>query len=289
MTIKEARLKFIDELKKELDPGETKNIAELALEKISGLSKTEQIKYKETLFNADQIDFLEKIISRLKQQEPIQYILGEAWFAGMKFKVNKSVLIPRPETEELVEWIVHEAGGTKPEIRNILEVGTGSGCIAIAIKKKLQPVSLSAIDVCSEAIFTATENAIALETDIEFILLDFLDEKNWNGLGKFDVIVSNPPYVRQNEKQTMHKRVVDFEPSLALFVPDNDALLFYKKLADFAKMHLTEGGKLFVEINETLGKEVSTLFQTKGFNSIEIRNDMQGKERMVKAVMINEL
>lgn len=289
MTIKECWLKLREELKNICEVDEAMNISSLVIENISGSSRQEQVTNYETKLTADQMAKLVKIIDRLKLHEPIQYILGEAWFSGMKFKVNKSVLIPRPETEELVEWIVSEAGSQNPEVRNILEVGTGSGCISVAIKKKLQQVTLSAIDVCSEAIFTATENALALVTDINFILLDFLDEEKWKGLGKFDVIVSNPPYVLQSEKQTMQQRVVDFEPSLALFVPDNDALLFYKKLADFSKWHLTEGGKLFVEINESLGKKVSALFQSNGFSSIEIRKDMQGKERMVKAVLSSEL
>lgn len=295
MTIQEARMKILNELKDIYDKSEAMNIAELVLEKISGRVRTEHILHKEFFLSPEQIEELKKILVRLKLNEPVQYALEEAWFAGMKFKVNKNVLIPRPETEELVEWISREintqyttlpAGRQMFNIQcSILDIGTGSGCIPIAIKKKISQAKVAAIDISSEALLTAKENAVALETDIEFILLDFLDEENWNVLGKYDIIVSNPPYVKQMEKETMHRRVTAHEPHLALFVPDNDALLFYRKLADFSLGHLAPGGNLFVEINESLGKEVEELFQKKGFKSVELKKDMQGKERMLRAVL----
>jgi release factor glutamine methyltransferase len=164
-----------------------------------------------------------------------------------------------------------------------MDIGTGSGCIPITLKKKLPQATVSAIDVCSEALFTATENAIELNVDVDFLLLDFLDEEKWKELGQYDIIVSNPPYVKQSEINAMHERVKEFEPHLALFVPDNDALLFYKKLAGFAAKHLQPGGSLFVEINESLGKQVVNLFR--GFANIELRKDMQGKDRMIKATI----
>jgi release factor glutamine methyltransferase len=295
MTIQEARTKILNELKDIYDKSEATNIAELVLEKISGRVRTEHILHKEFFLSPEQVEELKKILVRLKLNEPVQYALEEAWFAGMKFKVNKNVLIPRPETEELVEWISREintqyttwpAGRQMFNIQcSILDIGTGSGCIPIAIKKKISQAKVAAIDISSEALLTAKENAVALETDIEFILLDFLDEENWNVLGKYDIIVSNPPYVKQMEKETMHRRVTAHEPHLALFVPDNDALLFYRKLADFSLGHLAPGGNLFVEINESLGKEVEELFQKKGFKSVELKKDMQGKERMLRAVL----
>ncbi len=281
MTLNEARTVLYKELKEVYDGDELKNIIDLVLEYVTGLPRTEQVKAKKPYLTCHELENLDTITERLKQNEPVQYVLEEAWFAGMKFKVNKNVLIPRPETEELVDWVISESGIQSSEFR-VLDIGTGSGCIPIAIKKKLPLAKVSAIDVCSEAIFLATENAVALETEIEFILLDFLNEEKWNEFGKYEVIVSNPPYVMQKEKETMHTRVTAHEPHLALFVPDDDSVIFYRKLADFALKHLNNGGKLFVEINESLGEQVVDLFRSKGFNSIALRKDMQGKDRLVR-------
>jgi len=290
MTLNEARTVLTRELKNVYEIAELRNIIELVIEHITNMSRAEQVKNKVPYLTCTQLEDLDAITERLKKNEPVQYILGEAWFAGMKFKVNKNVLIPRPETEELVDWIVKESQKSNPESirdksQNIIDVGTGSGCIPITLKKKLPHATISAIDVCSEALFTATENAIELNTDVNFLLLDFLDEEKWKELGQYDIIVSNPPYVKQSEINTMHERVKEFEPYLALFVPDNDALLFYKKLSGFAVKHLKSEGNLFVEINEALGEQVVNLFQTAGFANIELRKDMQGKDRMIKATL----
>jgi len=247
------------------------------------MSRAEQVKNKVPYLTCTQLENLDAITERLKKNEPVQYVLGESWFAGIKFKVNKNVLIPRPETEELVDWIVKENQKSKGKSQNIIDIGTGSGCIPIIIKKKLPEADVSAIDVCSEALFTATENAIELNAEVDFLLLDFLDEEKWKELGQYDIIVSNPPYIKQSEINTMHERVKEFEPHLALFVPDEDALLFYKKLSDFSINHLKPGGSLFVEINEALGEQVVNLFR--GFANIELRKDMQGKDRMIKATI----
>jgi release factor glutamine methyltransferase len=283
MTLNEARTVLTKELKNVYETDELRNITELVIEHITNMSRAEQVKNKVPYLTCTQLENLDAITERLKKNEPVQYVLGEAWFAGMKFKVNKDVLIPRPETEELVDWIVKEAVSYELRAMSILDVGTGSGCIPITLKKKLPQASVSAIDVCSEALFTATENAIELNTDIDFLLLDFLDEEKWKELGQYDIIVSNPPYVKQSEINTMHERVKEFEPHLALFVPDNDTLLFYKKLSDFSLNHLNPGGSLFVEINESLGEQVVNLFRVAGFTNIELKKDMQGKDRMVKA------
>jgi release factor glutamine methyltransferase len=283
MTLNEARTILTKELSKAYDKDELRNIIDLVIEHVTTLPRMDQTKSKLSYLTCGQLEDIDSITDRLKRNEPVQYVLGEAWFAGMKFKVNKNVLIPRPETEELVDWIIKEPLGHGLRAASILDVGTGSGCIPITLKKKMPDANVSAVDVCSEAIFTATENAVEHNAEVDFVLLDFLDETKWNELGSFDIIVSNPPYVRQNEKETIHARVKDFEPHLALFVPDNDALLFYRKLADFAKTHLKPGGNLFAEINESLGNEVEELLRSKGFTSIEIKKDMQGKDRMVKA------
>ena len=283
MTLNEARTVLTKELNKVYDDDELKNIIELVIEHITNMSRAEQVKNKVPYLTCTQLENLDAITERLKKNEPVQYVLGETWFAGMKFKVNKNVLIPRPETEELVDWIVKESQKLKDKSQNIIDIGTGSGCIPITIKKKLPEADVSAIDVCSEALFTATENAIELNAEVDFLLLDFLDEEKWKELGQYDIIVSNPPYIKQSEINTMHERVKEFEPRLALFVPDEDALLFYKKLSDFSINHLKPGGSLFVEINEALGEQVVNLFR--GFANIELRKDMQGKDRMIKATI----
>jgi len=283
MTLNEARTVLTKELKNVYETDELRNIIELVIEHITNMSRAEQVKNKIPYLTCTQLEDLDAITERLKKNEPVQYVLGEAWFAGMKFKVNKNVLIPRPETEELVDWIVKESQKLKVKSQNIIDIGTGSGCIPITLKKKLPEAKVSAIDVCSEALFTATENAIALNAEVNFVLLDFLDEEKWKELGKYDIIVSNPPYVKQSEINTMHTRVKEFEPHLALFVPDEDALLFYKKLSDFVVKHLKPGGSLFVEINEALGEQAVSLFP--GFANIELRKDMQGKDRMIKATL----
>jgi len=286
MTLNEARMVLTKELNKVYDSDELKNIIELVIEHVTNMPRAEQVRNKVPYLTCTQLEDLDAITERLKKNEPVQYVLGEVWFAGMKFKVNKTVLIPRPETEELVDWIVQEINAQYSTFNgqcSIMDIGTGSGCIPIVLKKKLPQATVSAIDVCSEALFTATENAIGSTADVDFILLDFLDEEKWKQLGQYDIIVSNPPYVKQSEINTMHERVKEFEPRLALFVPDEDALIFYKKLADFSLTHLNSEGRLFVEINEALGDAVVKLFQSAGFANIEMRKDMQGKDRMVMA------
>lgn len=284
MTLQEARIIILKELNLLYDKSEAHNISDLILEKVSRYERSDQIRHSDLSLTPEQAEEIEKILLRLKQNEPVQYVLEEAWFAGMKFKVNKHVLIPRPETEELVEWLVKEASGPELPAISILDVGTGSGCIAIAIKKKLPLSKVHAIDISNEALSLARENSIALGTDIELICLDFLNEEKWKELGMYEMIVSNPPYVLQKEKETMHKRVASYEPTLALFVPDEDGLIFYRELAEFSLQHLKADGNIFVEINESCGKEVVNLFQSKGFHSVELRKDMQGKDRMVRGV-----
>lgn len=282
MTIPESIHYTAQQLHQHYEKSEALNIADLVVEYITGLSKNERVSRNDQLLDEKQRNDLDHIISRLKNNEPVQYALGESWFGGMKFRVNKNVLIPRPETEELADWVFKEA--KKINHPSIIDVGTGSGIIPVYLKKLIPGAAITAIDVCSEALFTATENALLHETEVNFILQDFLDEGRWQNLGEFDIIVSNPPYVRKSERDAMLKRVTGFEPHLALFVPDDDALLFYRKLADFSKRHLKPGGSLFAEINESLGTEVVELFREKSFNAIELRKDMQGKDRMIRAV-----
>jgi len=205
--------------------------------------------------------------------------------------VNEHVLIPRPETEELVEWVVTEIWNKKLEIRNkkvsnstftILDIGTGSGCIAIALKRELQKAELYAIDISNDALLVAKQNAADQKAEINFLQLDFLNERQWSLLPSFDFIISNPPYIPENEKDKLAKNVVDHEPDVALFVTDNDPFIFYKKFASFADNHLKEKGKIFVEVHEDYSKGVQKIFEEKNFK-IEIKKDIYGKDRMVKA------
>ena len=287
MTLNEARTALTKELNKVYDSDELRNIIELVMEHITKMTRAEQVKNKIPYLTCHQLEDLDTITERLKKNEPVQYVLGEAWFAGMKFKVYKTVLIPRPETEELVDWVIKEINVQYSRFNaqcSIIDIGTGSGCIPIALKKKLPQTTVSAIDVCSEALFTATENAMEHNAEVDFRLFDFLDEEKWKELSQYDIIVSNPPYIRQSEMNSIHERVKEHEPHLALFVPDNDALLFYKKLAAFSFEHLKPVGNLFVEINEALGGDVMNMFRSAGFSKVELRKDMQGKERMIKAM-----
>jgi release factor glutamine methyltransferase len=231
-------------------------------------------------FEVSEID-LEKwntIISELKTEKPIQYITGEAWFYGLRFEVNENTLIPRPETEELVEWIV-EGQKVKGEGLRVLDIGTGSGCIPIALKNEIPNATVSAIDVSEKALEMARKNAVDNEVEVHFILQNILETESL--IAKYDIIVSNPPYVRNLEKQEIKKNVLDYEPHLALFVEDTNALLFYRKIAELAIKSLTPNGKLFFEINQYLGKETVELLENLGFKNIELRKDFVGNDRMI--------
>lgn len=213
----------------------------------------------------------------LKDQKPVQYILGETEFYGMKFFVNENVLIPRPETEELVEWILNDA---KSENLKIIDIGTGSGCIPIVLKKHRPNWELVAMDISEKAIETAKNNAEYHQTEVKFIQNDFLSV-DFENLGKFDIIVSNPPYIGETEKNLMDDNVVKYEPHTALFVPDEDPLLFYKRIIEFAQQNLNPNGKIYVEINQNLAKETQELFE-KSFPNVELRKDISGNYRMIK-------
>lgn len=305
MTLSEAQVTTRSALLSYYDTREAAQICDWVLEHVSGKKRIDRLIEKETVLTADQQLRLTQILAELQSHRPIQYVLGEAWFAGMKFFVNEAVLIPRPETEELVEWIVEDAlnaerltrnAEQEPEnteyrtpnieqrTKNILDIGTGSGCIPIALAKKLPHWSVNSMDVSEAALAVARKNAVDLEADVLFLQTDFLDEIQWPHLPVVDLIVSNPPYIKVAEQENMARHVLDFEPSLALFVPDNDALLFYRKIAQFGKTHLQEGCAVFVEINEALGKETVDLFEQQGY-TVTLRKDLQGKDRMIKATL----
>lgn len=227
---------------------------------------------------------LSGIIEGLKRYQPIQYILGETEFYGLKFKTGPAVLIPRPETEELVQWIIENYREQNP---SILDVGTGSGCIAVSLAKFITGSTVYAFDVSPDALEIAQENARLNDARISIYADDILNPKSEINLQKFDCIVSNPPYVKEEEKELIQKNVLEYEPHLALFVPNNDALVFYSTICKFAQQHLKMGGWLYFEINERLGKSVLELMQEEGFSHLELKQDLFGKDRMVRGRMKN--
>jgi len=284
MTFGEAEKKFIQELVLIYDQDESKALAGLTLRHITRVSRGELLMKRNQELEPVAETSLMLILDELKSGKPLQYVLGETEFLGLRFLVNSSVLIPRPETEELVDWIIREVQ-SNVNYSSILDIGTGSGCIPVALKKKLPALRVSAIDISYEALETAMRNAVLNGTEITFKRVDILNpDSAFPGL-KFSIIVSNPPYITEEEKGQMHQNVLEFEPHTALFVEDADPLLFYSKIADYALGHLEPGGLLFFEINEYLGEETVQLLRDKGFKTIELRKDLRGRNRMIKAGM----
>lgn len=284
MSIQEAYKKLLFQLSGLYDSREAANIADMVMEHITGYQKTNRIIHKNIPLDIQQQAQLQKCNEELLQHKPVQYVLQEAWFYGMKFFVNESVLIPRPETEELIDWITSEINNKNIPVHTVLDIGSGSGCIPIALKKKNPGISISSMDISNDALVVAKKNANDLDAEINFFEFDFLNESRWVEFSTFDFIVSNPPYIKQSESKDMRKNVTDFEPHIALFVPDSDPLIFYKKLAAFGKKHLVEDGKIFAEINENSGKEVTDLFTNENYR-VELKKDIHGKDRMLKAVL----
>ena len=283
MTIKEYYRHYLRKLQTIYDLDEASVMAGWVFENKAGLKRSDILKDPELILDIDTIEKLNYTLQRLLQHEPVQYILGETLFCNLKLKVNKHVLIPRPETEELVEWIIEDEKKENHENHLfIADIGTGSGCIPIALKKKLSAAHITAIDISKEAMTIAKENAIDNDVKIDFMQLDFLDESSWAGLQKFDIIVSNPPYIPVSEKEKLDKNVTLFEPHTALFVPDHSPLLFYEKIALFAKKHLKKDGKIYAETHEEFANATAHVF-SKQFQQVELRQDIFGKNRMIKA------
>lgn len=278
MTTADHFFDFKNQLKSVYDEREAGNITEWVFENVTGYKRWEIRQQGNTVLTKVQLEHIEKYLSELLQHRPVQYVLKEAWFYKMKFYVNEQVLIPRPETEELVEWIVNTASHKN----KIIDIGTGSGCIAVALKKQLPGAQITAIDVSEKALMVAKKNAEMLHAKIEFLQLDFLDESTWDKPPQFDVMVSNPPYIPHREKEMLAKNVRDFEPGVALFVEDNDPYIFYKKIEKFAGSHLKEAGEIFVEVHEEYAESIRTIFEDAGFMAV-VKKDIYGKERMIKA------
>ncbi len=274
----------MDVLSGDYPPEEIQSFFSLLSEAYLGLSRIETAMQPEKEISEEKFEKFTDAIIRLKQSEPIQYIIGETEFYGLPFKVDKSVLIPRPETEELVSWITNE---TQSKETSILDIGTGSGCIAITLANELPETKVSAIDVSTDALRIANQNALANKVNVNFIEVDVLQFDSSKDLqihkeSKFDIIVSNPPYVRASEKELMQANVLRYEPEIALFVEDEDPLLFYRRIVELSKEYLKREGLLFFEINEYLGKDMKDMLEKEGFTNIEIKKDIFEKDRMIK-------
>jgi len=287
MTISEAGKNLIAALTGIYSQREAVNITAMAMEKLTGFSKSERLVHKHLMLDLVQQNQFEDFRMQLLQQKPVQYVLNEAWFSGLLFYVDGSVLIPRPETEELVETIVQDWAPSHNHNLSVLDIGTGSGCIAVSVKKKLQDATVYAMDISADALRIAEKNALTNKADIVLLQHDILNFQSIEALPVFDVIVSNPPYILQQESEEMHTNVLQFEPHLALFVPDKDPLLFYKAITDFSLQNLKRGkGKLYFEINELMGAAVPEMLTAKGFYDIQVKKDLQQKNRIVSAGLL---
>ncbi|RYZ26832.1 MAG: peptide chain release factor N(5)-glutamine methyltransferase [Chitinophagaceae bacterium] len=297
MKLGEAEKLIRQQLATIYDDSEGGNIALLLLEDCTGFSATEIVMNKDREIAAEQEEKIQQHVQRLLTHEPIQYIMQKTWFYGMELYVDKNVLIPRPETEELVDWIVKDVKASGKHVfqkgpadadattqLKILDVGTGSGCIALALKKTMPRAEVWGCDVSEEALNVARRNGSDLDIRVDFQGSNFLDGLQHRLLPSVDIIVSNPPYIPLNEKAEMRANVVAHEPHTALFVPNDDALLFYRTIAQFAQKRLHKGGAIYLEIHENLGEAVVALFRKEGYTSVELKKDMQGKDRMVKVL-----
>lgn len=278
MLLKQYKTHFFDSLKNIQDEQEIESFFFILTEYLHNIKRVDVALNPNFELSEDDVEKWNAILAELQLEKPIQYITGEAWFFRLRFEVNENTLIPRPETEELVEWILSSSIIHHPS--SILDIGTGTGCIPISLKTNLPKANVSAIDVSEKALEVAKRNAISNKVDISFIQANILEVEDLSQY--FDIIVSNPPYVRNLEKEEIKKNVLDYEPHLALFVEDTDALLFYRKIAQLALKNLTPNGLLFFEINQYLGKETVELLENLGFKNIELKKDMYGNDRMIR-------
>ena len=279
MLLNEIKQALKKQLAGQFESVELGPILSILIEHVTDWDQVQQVIHKDNTISVAQQLAFETAATELLAGRPIQYITGKTWFMGEPYIVNEQVLIPRPETEELVDWVT-EYAAIKGKALRVLDIGTGSGCIAIAIKKALPEAIVSAIDISTSAIKIAEANAAALKANIEFIVLDILNTASLPG--QYDVIVSNPPYIPMQEMKNMELQVTDHEPNIALFVPDEDPLVFYKAIARLAKLHLSTNGQLFFEIHYDQGDAMIALLDEMHFHA-ELRTDLFGKDRMVRA------
>jgi len=282
MSIKEIIEKYRKQLLLLYPIEEAESIINLVMEEILGYDQTKLFLNLDKAIDQGKLMRLESVLRDLKRNKPVQYVLEVGHFFDLDLFVNEHVLIPRQETEELVKWIIDDCKGQQN--LKILDVGTGSGCIAVALKKNLPDAEITAIDVSNEAIDVAKENAEQHKVEINIKQVDILNTKDWDSFDKFDLIVSNPPYVTESERSKLHKNVIAYEPHTALFVSDNDPLIFYKAIIEFSKSYLAPEGRVYFEINEKHAQEIKELCSMNGFGEVEVKQDMNGKDRMVKAI-----
>lgn len=280
MILEDYRAKIREQLSSLYPPEEIASLANIVFEFVLKMNRVEVALSRKQILSKEQLNALDLVLDRLLASEPIQYITGNTQFYGLELQVNRATLIPRPETEELVEWILAEIANKQSNL-SVLDIGTGSGCIAITIAKNALSSKVEAVDVSIQAIETASSNAQDNEVTVTFFQQDILEASSLPK--EYDIIVSNPPYVRELEKAEIKDNVLKYEPHVALFVEDNDPLVFYRHIARLAVNNLTTGGQLFFEINEYLGKETVSLLKQLGFNDIELKKDMFGKDRMIRA------
>jgi release factor glutamine methyltransferase len=285
MTIHEASQQLHFQLFHLYEEREAGNITDLVMEHITGWRKIDRVVNKSVPLSAVQAKTLNAYTQALLDRTPVQYVLHEAWFYHMRLYVDESVLIPRPETEELVDWMIQDARNWELGTRNwALDIGTGSGCIPLAIKKQLPAINMHSCDISDAALNVAKKNAMDQQLDIKFHPLDILSPKDREQLPLFDIIISNPPYIPQKDKRVMAANVLQYEPALALFVENDDPLLFYKAIAGLAATHLKQKGIIYLEIHEDMGDAAVDLYRQNGFNNIELRKDMQGRDRMIRLI-----
>ena len=286
MILKEFKLFFNEALSAIYPKTEIDSFFFILIEEKLKLQRIDTVLKPDFLITNKNLTDLKNIVKRLQKEEPVQYILGNTEFYGLPFLVNKNTLIPRTETEELVAWVLDEIkvlANNKITEPSILDIGTGTGCIPISLAKNLTSLNISAIDISTEALLIAKQNAILNKVTIEFIELDILNTESLPR--EYDVIISNPPYVRELEKEEIKNNVLENEPHLALFVEDENPLIFYNKIADLAKQQLSKNGMLFFEINQYLGKETVNMLVKKGFKNIQLKKDLFGNDRMIKCVL----
>ena len=286
MILKEFKLFFNEALSAIYPKTEIDSFFFILIEEKLKLQRIDTVLKPDFLITNKNLTDLKNIVKRLQKEEPVQYILGNTEFYGLPFLVNKNTLIPRTETEELVAWVLDEIkvlANNKITEPSILDIGTGTGCIPISLAKNLTSLNISAIDISPEALLIAKQNAILNKVTIEFIELDILNTESLPR--EYDVIISNPPYVRELEKEEIKNNVLENEPHLALFVEDENPLIFYNKIADLAKQQLSKNGMLFFEINQYLGKETVNMLVKKGFKNIQLKKDLFGNDRMIKCVL----
>ncbi len=283
MSLQDTKQAMKHQLSNVYDALELNSIVNILIEEVTGWDALHQNIHKNDAIEQSHTDQLTQYVEKLLTGKPLQYIIGKAWFMGKAFMVNEAVLIPRPETEELVEWIVEYAQIINKPL-SILDIGTGSGCIPISLKQAIPNASITAIDISKEALAVAQQNAAAHNTNIEWIELDILQTKHLKD--QYDIIVSNPPYIPLREKPNMQSQVIDHEPAIALFVPDQYPLIFYSKIAHIGKSALKSNGQLFFEIHYDQGEAIMALLNEMGYHA-ELRQDIYGKDRMVRASLKN--